>query len=504
MYSLLIVDDEPVVRQGICEAIDWSSIGVSVSGKASNANDAISIAIRLKPDIILCDIRMPDNDGFFVIHTIKQLMPEVQFILISGYTDQEYMLEAIRCGVRDYLLKPASLDDIRHSVHKICIELENNNKTEKEKLLQNKLLTQNMDTLRNQYIEKILQGTATPDEISDCVASMHLPLKGPFYQLLLSDCYNSWENIQFFTDAFRNYQPVIEYYAASNTIAVILNVPHHDTSDQLEQAMSAFQSYQSNCIVAVSPICDSLCGLAAYTHSMSDMLQRKIWYNPNQFYRIDPESFPVVGYDRLQQIEHDLLNAVKEKRADYAQMIDSLFDHFSSYKIPQKNFYEEIKHIAQFFQITYASRQLDASIEICNDFLSQLEQLTVCDIKQWIIKISEMIIRYNYGKGLVGKALASIEQNYTVNLTLNQIAAELYISPSYLSRILKKKTGRGFQEWLHEARIKRAKQLLSESDYTTYRIAEMVGYSTYKLFSSHFKQLTGITAREYRNTQKEK
>ena len=99
MIKLLIVDDEFVVRQGIRQAINWDEFGVYVVGDADNAKDAIKQANKLHPDIILCDIRLPGEDGFSIIHTLKETMPDVQFILISGYTDQEYMLNAIRYGV---------------------------------------------------------------------------------------------------------------------------------------------------------------------------------------------------------------------------------------------------------------------------------------------------------------------------------------------------------------------------------------------------------------------
>jgi YesN/AraC family two-component response regulator len=91
-------------------------------------------------------------------------------------------------------------------------------------------------------------------------------------------------------------------------------------------------------------------------------------------------------------------------------------------------------------------------------------------------------------------------KNCAADLSLVDIAAALYISPSYLTRLLKNKTGKGFNEWLHIIRIGKAKELLEKSDLRHYEIAEQVGYSSYKIFCEYFNRIAGCSARDYRRT----
>ena len=91
-----------------------------------------------------------------------------------------------------------------------------------------------------------------------------------------------------------------------------------------------------------------------------------------------------------------------------------------------------------------------------------------------------------------------IGQHYDEDLSLEKVACEMYISYTYLSRILKEKTNQSFLEWLHYFRIERAKELLCESDLNINKIAEICGYNSYKVLSENFRRLTGITATEYR------
>ncbi|AEF81805.1 response regulator receiver protein [Leadbettera azotonutricia ZAS-9] len=100
----------------------------------------------------------------------------------------------------------------------------------------------------------------------------------------------------------------------------------------------------------------------------------------------------------------------------------------------------------------------------------------------------------------IRNALNFITNNCASDLSLADVAAALYISPSYLTRLLKSKTGKGFNAWLHIIRIEKTKELLEKSDLRHYEIAEQVGYNSYKIFSEYFSKIVGCNARNYRGT----
>ncbi|MDQ0206956.1 response regulator transcription factor [Alkalicoccobacillus murimartini] len=110
--KMLIVDDEPVICQGLAQTIDWQSIGVEVVGLAFNGRQALQKVEQNQVDIILTDISMPDMDGLELAACIVQQHPDTKMIIISGYDDFEYARQAIRLGVEDYLLKPVDVDEL--------------------------------------------------------------------------------------------------------------------------------------------------------------------------------------------------------------------------------------------------------------------------------------------------------------------------------------------------------------------------------------------------------
>ena len=87
MLKLLIVDDEPIVRIGIRDAIDWNAHGIRVTGECSNGQKAIQVAARERPDIVIADIRMPIMNGIDMAQTLKQLYHDILIIMLTGFSE---------------------------------------------------------------------------------------------------------------------------------------------------------------------------------------------------------------------------------------------------------------------------------------------------------------------------------------------------------------------------------------------------------------------------------
>ena len=106
MYRVLVVDDEPLAQKSVCSIIDKRSKNYRVVDTAENGQEALEKARNLVPDLIICDIKMPLMSGVELSSVIREELPEICFIIISGYQDFEFARSAIRSGVTDYLLKP--------------------------------------------------------------------------------------------------------------------------------------------------------------------------------------------------------------------------------------------------------------------------------------------------------------------------------------------------------------------------------------------------------------
>lgn len=153
MYNLLIVDDEPVIRRGIKSLAILPEIGISEIFEAGNAEKCLEITDKEQIDIIMLDINMPNTDGLTLAKMLKEKNKNFAIIMVTGYDYFEYMQNAIRLGVDDYLLKPVNKTDIelvlRRMIDKIeKIRLEN-------RLLELKVTSENITTGDNSSFKAV-------------------------------------------------------------------------------------------------------------------------------------------------------------------------------------------------------------------------------------------------------------------------------------------------------------------------------------------------------------
>ena len=117
--KVLIADDEIKVCRLIQHLVDWDALEMDIIGFANDGKTAYENICEKKPDIVITDIRMPIYDGLELIRRAKETNPEINFIVISGYSQFEYAQQAIKYGVKDYLLKPLKKRELENSLIEI-------------------------------------------------------------------------------------------------------------------------------------------------------------------------------------------------------------------------------------------------------------------------------------------------------------------------------------------------------------------------------------------------
>lgn len=122
MLRLLIVEDERWEREGLAELWDWSTFGIGEVHTAVDGIDGLEKAAALAPDIIITDIRMPGMDGLEMSRQVREQLPDVRIILLTGYDDFSFARQAIRFGASDYVLKPIEEDELRRTAEKAAEE----------------------------------------------------------------------------------------------------------------------------------------------------------------------------------------------------------------------------------------------------------------------------------------------------------------------------------------------------------------------------------------------
>lgn len=122
MKKIVIVEDEFRTRQGLGHLINKVDLGCRVIGEAENGYEGLKMIRDLEPDIVITDIRMPKMDGLEMIEKVKTMGIECMFVILSGYADFEYARQGLRLGVKEYLLKPATISDVKELLRKLSEE----------------------------------------------------------------------------------------------------------------------------------------------------------------------------------------------------------------------------------------------------------------------------------------------------------------------------------------------------------------------------------------------
>lgn len=127
MIRVVIVEDEMLVKKGLLLTTDWEGFGCEVVGEASNGVEGVEVIAKLRPHIVITDIRMPGLDGIQMIEALSGKV-DAEYIIISGYSEFEYARQAVRLGVKDYLIKPINDDELADAIRKACHAVKNKNK----------------------------------------------------------------------------------------------------------------------------------------------------------------------------------------------------------------------------------------------------------------------------------------------------------------------------------------------------------------------------------------
>lgn len=115
---ILIVDDHPVVREGIARILSTSS-RLEIAGEAGNGNEAVALFRKLRPDITLMDMRMPDMTGVQTIQAIRKDFPNAHIIVLSTYDHEEDIYQALQAGARAYLLKDTPRQELIAAIERV-------------------------------------------------------------------------------------------------------------------------------------------------------------------------------------------------------------------------------------------------------------------------------------------------------------------------------------------------------------------------------------------------
>jgi len=534
MFKVLLVDDEEEVRQGIRDRINWAQYDFEVIGEAENGREALNFFDESIPDIVLTDINMPFMDGLELTAEIKENYPTVKVVILTGFDDFKFAQTAIKYGVSDYILKPVLPKDINELLIKLKDRLvsEINEKKDIEKLRTHYM--ESIPVLRENYLVSMILGKTGTGSIYEKFNELSINIQGSWYAaaILKIDSEsivdaNARKDIELKKFAIFNMSKDIlsrsdsgEAFFHDDGIVIILGVEckERDTArnkmfsilDETRQSVKKYLGLTAS--IGLGKIVAGLDSIReSHLSSLTARSYKLILSGDKVIFVEDLEPGINSFFHLAQEKEESLISSIKfGVEADVSDSVDSLFSELSdsgaSLKEYQLYFMEIISvlmKLARLFQIE-SSHVLpkDKSMYIEIDKFD-----SIAHAKSWIGELSLNLMKSISGKRidaaqvLFEKAKDYINENYSdPELNVQKLSNHLFISPSYLCIIFKKRADETFLKYVMRIRLERAKELLLDNNKIA-DVAEKVGYPDVSYFSYFFKKNTGQSPREYKKSE---
>lgn len=179
IWKVIIADDEPIIREGIRDAVDWASLGFAVAAEAGDGEEALALALAHCADLMLVDLNMPILNGIDLIRELKARLPLCRIVIVTGHDEFGYAQQAIRYGVDEYILKPANPDHLTETLRKIASDLKQSMEQEKHLEQASRQIRKNIPLLRERFCNEWIDDAVGHEEATEQLAFLELPPRPP-------------------------------------------------------------------------------------------------------------------------------------------------------------------------------------------------------------------------------------------------------------------------------------------------------------------------------------
>lgn len=516
MMKLLIVDDEELTRAGLLASLDWESLGIDRTFQADDGINALNIVRLQKPDIILCDVRMPRMDGIQMVERLEGFLPDVSVIFMSGYSDKEYLKAAIKLKAINYVEKPLNTEEVKEAVLEAVERRKQSLRTRQNENLYSMETASHLALLFTKpYKENVERIRILANELPFCLVPensfttyiVKLKATEPDGSLL--------HNIRNGLSDYLSHYHLQVLYILIHAIYHVFHIVGESTPSPV--AFSAVENYLKEQFAPLGDYFivrgDTVTGINKAYHSYAAAavtLQSSFFFSPCTLL----SSSVLSGSDSSRSERPDeITKAFKEAllakdQNTCMELLKCLYSTYSGSRIHLPNQVKDIYY--KLFMSINDSRQIlklshkplvNSTQESISEYLEkcftyqELHQLLAAKAEQFFQSINSYVPEDStifLIKDYIGKHYADD------TLTIKELSDHVFLSASYVCTYFKKQTGQTLNQYLTEYRMDKAMLLLSDARYQITDISSKVGYSNGNYFSKSFKKFTGLSPSKYR------
>ncbi len=493
-YKVMIIDDNVTTVDALCKTISWKKLGLQVSGYAYDGKKGLEMMKDDQPDIMITDIHMPEMDGLTMVEQLGEKLENTRIIFLTGFDKFQYATKAIKLSAFDFILKPVDNEELENSLIKAVCSLEKDKNIEDEKdrehtiMHRTQLLAVLTGGVNNGYGENRFWQCfrELPESYFFIVIGSEAGLSGPMIRRMDFISFPDYvkvvstvldEELVLFCGLYDRELP---WQAAARSVAEIL----------IQNMMSV--------TVAISGVHTSKEELyTSYQESRKTMLWHDIYGR-----HTNVEYF---GVQNLESSQHSRLMEVEQMCCKMAQKVDS-YSADSLWDIiceKSRGKFRIIRLMLMFFcskviedkatQVQWAN-----SLDLAVYDITKLNSAE--EAKKWLDDFFEELDKTSVPANsvLVRNVLEYIKNHVTEGLVLESVAAQYFVSPNYLSALIRKETGYTYRQHIIQAKLNVAKNMLDDTRMRVEDIAYAIGYENYISFYNVFKKVEGMSPTEYR------
>ncbi len=533
MLKVLIADDEKMICSLISQLLDWNALGYEIVGMAYTGVDAYEMIRKEQPDVIISDIRMPGYDGIELIKRTKEAGIEAEFVMISGFKQFEYAQNAMKYGVKYYLLKPIEEDKLQEIAEEIKDAILSRKQHDHYRNQLELEIQETRDKMKKRFLTSMLFGEQESRKIADC-NSINQEYSTSFKEGVFQAVFikvdtdrGEEESIGSMIEKLEKYTDILgdvcEEHITTEMHSGIITLVNYkfeqealvrkkieEMYEEIKKYIDRFEGF--SVVLGVGRKMDHFLESNLCLKTAIDAIKYRIRISNTNIIYLENYQFEPYDIDKIvtegkkqaylskvvsgdirgaQECLAATLREIRYSGGSYSPILffDILIayvDLLTDYCKQQDLYSEEYERNLKKWNVSTDNiRSEKMLLSVTEDLIRETLEYAAEEKKSKDIKPIREIKKY-------------IEENYMEEISLGQLAELVDMNASYLSSVFKKETGMTYSEYLILCRVKQASRLLVETNLSIGEIAHQSGYQDARYFSKQFSKQVGLKPSEYR------